>query len=46
MSTIIDCKPNIGILRKFANKRKTNLIVIRKGDDGAIDPENHGGMDF
>jgi hypothetical protein len=46
MSTIIDYKPNIGILSKFASKRKTNLIVIRKGDDGATNPKNHGGMDF
>jgi hypothetical protein len=25
---------------------KADLIVIRKGDDGATNPKDHGGMDF
>jgi hypothetical protein len=27
-------------------REKADLIVIRKGDDGATDPKDHGGMDF
>jgi hypothetical protein len=42
----INCKPNIGVPSRLAGQRKADLIVIRKGDDGAADPKNHGGMDF